>query len=161
MASPLPGHPPAVTAPSPHRKGISGLATGVAILVLCASLAVCALPVLGLFAWMSYRPDIDKPKAAAGQYLQRIEAGDDAGAYQLLCAQTRREKTLVAFSALVAAGPRPVDHTVIHAVFLDEPGYTAGVDVRLTDRTGATRQISLVMTTEKEAPWLVCGERLI
>jgi hypothetical protein len=49
---------------------------------------------------------------------------------------------------------------VIGGGFLDEPGRRAAIDVRILDRTGATRQISLVLDSG-EGAWLVCGKTLV
>lgn len=136
-----------------------GLVAGTAGIIALAVVAVCAVPAFGFFVWLFLGPDVDDAKAAAGQYLERVEARDDAGAYQLLCAQARRDLTQEAFTAAVDAGPRPAGHAFGRGVFLDEPGHEASIDVQLTDRAGATRRISL--TLEDEGSWLVCGDPLI
>jgi len=132
------------------NRGVPGLVIGV-------GLAACALAALG---WMGLGPDIDEPAAAAGRYLERIEAGDDTAAYRMVCARTHRDLTAKAFTARVVAGPRPVSHAVTGGEFLDDPGHVAGLDVRIVDRTGATRQISLTVENG-EGAWKVCGETLV
>jgi hypothetical protein len=148
-----------VRPPGGHRGvwlGVGIAASGIAIVAVLAMLAV---PVLGFFVWMFLGPDSDDAKATAGDYLQRLEAKDDAGAYALLCADTRRDTDQAAFTGLVEAGPRPAGHEVT-AGHLDEAGRHGDVDVVLTDATGATRPLHLRLTYANRK-WSVCGDELI
>lgn len=146
----------------PRRDRLSGVTLGVVIgLVVSAVLAVCAIPAFGFYVWAFLGPDVDDAKAVAGLYLHRIEAGDDAGAYELLCADAREDVTLAGFTALVDEGPRPAGHAVTGASFSTEAGHSATVTVRLTARTGAVRELGLDLEQRAKGPWQVCGDPLI
>ncbi|MEU8180290.1 hypothetical protein AB0B85_08055 [Micromonospora sp. NPDC049044] len=128
---------------------------------IVVTVVICALPVTGFFLYWFAGPDIDEAKAVAGQYFDRIEAGDDAGAYQLLCADLQKDMTQDAFVAKLKDGSRPVDHTVLDGAFADEPGYEARIDVRLVEGGGATREVVLSLEGRNGNPWRVCGDTVI
>ncbi len=156
MTFPFPGLGPA--APPPPRHG-RGWVVAVAVAGVAAVGVLCVLPALGFFGWWFLGPDLDEPEAAAGHYLERVVAGDDAGAYRLLCADVRQEVSPAEFTALMDAGPRPLGHAVTGSRFRNEPGSKAAVGARL-DGPGASRQVDLYLE-EAEGTWRVCGDTLI
>lgn len=125
-------------------------------------LVLCVLPAFGFLGWWLGGPDLDEPKAIAGRYLDRVVAGDDAGAHRMLCADVRRDLTVAEFTALVGAGPRPLGHAVTGGGFRNEPGTRASVDARLDGPGGATRRIALDLEFgEPAGTWWVCGDTLV
>lgn len=77
-----------------------------------------------------------------------------------MCASTRAEVTLADFTATVEAAPRPAAYEITRVAFLDEPGNSAAVGVRATDRTGSAREFTLYLDSEG-GPYEVCGTDLI
>ncbi|SCF17627.1 hypothetical protein GA0074695_4011 [Micromonospora viridifaciens] len=145
----------------PHSGGTGGWSTGAKVGIVAAifgALAICALPVVNFF-FMG--PDIGDAKAVAEQYFDRIEAGDDARAYQLLCAKAQKATTQDAFVAKLKDSSRPVDHTVLDGGLLHASGYEAWIDVRLVEGTGATREVRLSLEGNGRDPWRVCGDTFI
>ncbi|TQJ26072.1 hypothetical protein FBZ33_6452 [Micromonospora sp. A202] len=150
--------------PSPRSGGSGGWSSGTQVglvIGIVVTLVICALPVTGFFLYWFAGPDIDDAKAVAGQYFDRVEAGDDAGAYQLLCADAQKAMTQDAFVAKLKDGFRPVDHAVLGGAFADEPGYEARIDVRLVGANGATREVDLSLEGRNGDPWRVCGDTFI
>lgn len=164
MASSLSAQGPEKMPPLLGRGGTGGWSTGVKVglvVGIVAALAICALPVTGFVVYWFLGPDIGDAKAVAGRYFDRIEAGDDAGAYGLLCADAQKDMTQAAFAAKLKGDFRPVDHTVLRGAFADEPGYRAFVDVRLVAESGATREVTLYLEGRDPEPWRVCGDTFI
>ncbi|MBM2616474.1 hypothetical protein JIG36_12995 [Actinoplanes sp. LDG1-06] len=156
--SPLPTHGMSpVPLPPPYRRSPASVAAVVGIL---AVLAVCAVPVFGFLVYWFAGPDLDEPKNAAAAYLQQIEARADRNAYGMLCSDLRAETTPAEFTAMLDAAPRPARHSVGRAVFLNEPGTSAGITVLLTNPTGASRALDLYLTSDKSG-WHICGDTLI
>jgi hypothetical protein len=140
--------------------GVFGLSLG---LVLAILFAACAIPALGYYVWAYLGPDLDDAKVATAHYLERIEASDYTGAYRSLCPATIRATSAQAFTAAMAASPHPVSHVLLGGLFTNEPGNEAEVDMRLTDGTGSTREVTFVvsMVDHARGTWLVCGDTLI
>jgi hypothetical protein len=113
--------------------------------------------VAGFVVWAYLGPDADQPRAAAEQFLQRVEASDDSAAYRSLCASTRNKLSSAAFTAAVNRPARAASHKVTRTAFLDEAGHSAAADVEVTDRTGSVRTIELYLT-ELDGVWQVCGD---
>jgi hypothetical protein len=147
---------PSGTRPRRSRRWVIGLTIGIVVAVL----AVCALPVTGFFVWLYGGPDIKDVRVAAGHYFERIEAGDDAGGYALVCERARHDMTAAAFTELLDKGPRPASHTVSGGAFLDEAGKRASVDVHVVDRTGAARLVDLDLEQHQDS-WQVCGKTYV
>ena len=152
MTSPLPNHRPAVPPPAP-RGGWS--ATTWLVVGLAVTAALC--PVAGFLLWLFAGPDLDEPRAAVDTFLGRLEAGDDAAAYASLCARTKAATTAAEFAEAVRALPRPASHRTTDASFSNEAGTSAWVQVALTDRAAAVRQLSFKVDDEDRA-WRVCGD---
>ncbi|MFY1616010.1 hypothetical protein [Micromonospora sp. WMMD736] len=154
MPAALSPHPPSVD--PPPRASRTGWIVAGAIIVGC--LAALALPVGGFLLWMYAGPDVDEPRAAADQFVGRLERNDDAAAHESLCRQIQTRTDLRAFTAAVERIGRPVSHTMGRAGFTDEPGKSASVTVELTGRDGRTTTLELRL--ESEAGWQVCNEEL-
>ncbi|WP_433112753.1 Rv0361 family membrane protein [Micromonospora sp. CA-246542] len=153
--------PPAL---SPHRPSVDppprASRTGwiVAGAVIFGCLAALALPVGGFLLWMYAGPDVDEPRAAADQFVGRLERNHDAAAHESLCQQIRARIDLAAFTAAVERIGRPVSHTMGRAAFTNEAGNSASVTVELTGRNGQTLRLDLRL--ESEVGWQVCDEKL-
>ncbi|MCX5065677.1 hypothetical protein OOJ91_07255 [Micromonospora lupini] len=125
--------------------------------VILGCLGALALPVGGFLLWMYGGPDVDEPRAAADQFVGRLESNDDAAAYESQCSDVKARTSAAAFTAAVERIGRPVSHTMGRAAFLDEPGKSAAVTVELTGRTGQTTTLDLYL--ESEVGWQVCDEQ--
>ncbi|MFB9237196.1 hypothetical protein ACFFWC_16805 [Plantactinospora siamensis] len=136
----------------PRKGRLSGGAAAAIVAILVCGLG---LPIAGAILWSSGGPDLDGPRNAADRFLQRVEAGDDGVAYASLCADMRLRMTVAQFVAAVEDLGRPVSHSVVGAVFLDEAGNSAAVDVRVTSHTSAGRAFSLTVAVV-EGEWQVC-----
>src|SRR4051794_29409742 len=86
-------------------KILIGVAVGVTLLM-------CGTAIFGAYLWWTGGADIPAVKATTDRYLGLIEAGDDAGAYQLLCHNDQVTMTTAAFTAAVRKAPRPTRHTI-------------------------------------------------
>jgi hypothetical protein len=124
-------------------------------------LVTCVLPLsgLGLFLWL-LGPALGDAGTTAGRYLQLVTSGQDSEAYRLLCDDAHQDWTPETFTALMDAGPRPIGHTITSTADGPETS-TATVGVRLTERGGGTREISLRLVAVDSTPWAVCGPALI
>ena len=65
----------------------------------------------GLFRW--YNSAAGPAQAATETFLTRLERGDTAGAYQLLCADERNRLSQAAFTDLVHARPQLRRHKIV------------------------------------------------
>lgn len=155
MPPALSPHPPSVD--PPPRASRTGWIVAGAIIVGC--LAALALPVGGFLLWMYAGPDVDEPRAAADQFVGRLERNDDAAAHESLCQQIRARTDLAAFTSAVERIGRPVSHTMGRAGFTDEPGKSASVTVELTGRDGRITTLNLLL--ESEAGWQVCNDEFV
>ncbi|MCF0091463.1 hypothetical protein [Micromonospora sp. MH99] len=154
MRPALSPHPPSVD-PPPKARRTTWIVAG-AVVVAC--LGALALPVGGFLLWMYAGPDVDEPRAAADQFVSRLESNDDAAAHESLCREIKARTDLAAFTAAVERLGRPVSHTMVRAAFGDEAGSSAFVTVELTGRTGETRTLDLYL--ESETGWQVCDQKV-
>ncbi|WP_422735352.1 hypothetical protein ACN263_17280 [Micromonospora sp. WMMD729] len=155
MRPALSPHPPSVDPPATASR--TGWIVAVAVTLGC--LAALAVPVGGFLLWMYAGPDVDEPRAAADQFVGRLERNDDTAAHESLCHQVRARTDLAAFTAAVERLGRPVSHTMGRAVFTDEAGKSASVTVELTGRDGRTTTLKLRL--ESETGWQVCNDDLV
>ncbi|MET8087356.1 hypothetical protein [Micromonospora sp. NPDC005237] len=152
MRPALSPHPPSVD-PPPKAQRTAWIVVA-ALVVAC--LGALALPVGGFLLWMYTGPDVDEPRAAADQFVRRLESNDDAAAHDSLCREIKARTDLAAFTAAVERLGRPVSHTMGRAVFTNEAGNNASVTVELTGRTGQTTRLDLYLTST--TGWQVCDE---
>ncbi|MGC4879121.1 hypothetical protein ACLQ26_23035 [Micromonospora sp. DT43] len=139
--------------PPPKAQRTAWIVAGAVIL---GCLGALALPVGGFLLWMYGGPDVDEPRAAADQFIGRLESNDDVAAYESQCSDVKTRTSAAAFTAAVERIGRPVSHTMGRAAFLDEPGSSAAVTVELTGRTGQTTTLDLHL--ESTGGWQVCDE---
>jgi len=132
---------------------IAFVLTGLIVLFL-------ALVVLGFVVWWGSGSDVEAAKRTAGDYLARVEARDDAGAYAMLCDTTRRDLTRDRFTDLVEAAPRPAAHIVADGQFTDEAGHHAVVSTYLVDPDSTHHGLALTLTYD-DNEWTVCGTTVI
>jgi len=153
--------PPGVSDRVRPAAHTAGLAVGVVLVAVAATVAAVTfgLVAFGFVVWWKLGPDIGDAAAAAGRYLDRVEAGDDAGAYRLLCDTARGQVTPQAFTSMVGEAGRPAAYVLGNRFFADEAGHYARVDAELTDRSGVTRTLELTVVLSDE--WRVCGDTLI
>ncbi|MEU7841448.1 hypothetical protein AB0B39_10780 [Micromonospora sp. NPDC049114] len=152
MRPALSPHPPSVD-PPPKARRTTWIVAG-AVVVAC--LGALALPVGGFLLWMYAGPDVDKSRAAADQFVSRLETNDDAAAHESLCPAMREKVDLAVFTAAVERLGRPVSHTTGEAGFGNEAGTSAFVTVELTGRTGRTTTLDLHLTLG--SAWHVCDD---
>jgi hypothetical protein len=95
---------------------------------------------------------------AAVLFLDDLEAGDYAAAYDRLCRATQERFTHAAFAAAVS-GEKAVRAHHIDQVRITNDGVRLGgtVTATLVDAAGAPRTHTLTMTSESGA-WKVCGD---
>ncbi|WP_143163058.1 hypothetical protein [Couchioplanes caeruleus] len=164
MTWPEPPQGSGTVLPSSWDGGTDGWSTGAKVglaVSIVAAIVICSVPMAGFFVYWFLGPDLDDAKATAGQYFDRIEVGDDTGAYRLLCTKAQNEMTQDSFAAKLKDGSRPVDHTVLNGSFLGESGYEALIDVRLVTGSGAIREVNLTLNGGDKNRWRVCGDTFI
>ena len=146
---PLPGPPPRRR--STLRRVVIIL---VVVLVVCCGGGVAAG--YGLFHW--YNSAAGPAQAATETFLTRLEQGDTAGAYQLLCADERNRLSQAAFADLVHAQPQLRGHKVVGtSVEVVNGTSTALITVELT-RVGQPTERHTVRLVKDGSSWRVCGE---
>jgi hypothetical protein len=97
-------------------------------------------------------------RASAEAFLDDLESGDYAAAYDRLCRATRERFSRDAFAAAVS-GTSAVRAHHIDQVKITNDGVRLGgsVTTTLVDASGVPRTHALPMTSESRA-WKVCGE---
>ncbi|WP_433382486.1 hypothetical protein ACQPZX_19035 [Actinoplanes sp. CA-142083] len=161
MPSSLPTHSPRIV--PPKRRGLGAVSVAgivIASLVLAAALGIFAVAGFGLWVWLHKSPQIDDARAAADQYVTRIEQRDDAAAFEQVCDESRAALTAESFTALVEAGPRPTGHTIERGFFTTEAAKEAQFTAHLTTSSGASRDVDLEVVLAGD-DWRVCGDTLI
>jgi hypothetical protein len=130
------------------------LAVGIAVLVAC-----CAGGALGgLLLRRSVGDQTGPIGTTVAEFLDRLQAGDAAGAYRDLCASTRLRFGEPAFVAYVAARPRLTGHQRVSVNLTPFNGQIRGDVVetlRYADQSSETHRFVVI----REAPaWWICGD---
>jgi hypothetical protein len=136
----------------------STVKTVVAVALVLAVLCCGGLGVGG-FVLVRKVGEVRSPiRAAAGGFLDDLEGGDYAAAYDRLCRATQERFSRDAFAAAVSGRSALRAHHV-DRVRISNDGVRLGgtVTVTLVDAAGAPRTHRLPMTSESGA-WKVCGD---
>ncbi|WP_329110566.1 hypothetical protein OG792_16365 [Micromonospora sp. NBC_01699] len=131
-----------------------------ALVVVGLTLFVCCVGAAGLAAWnfQSVRQATGPAKRAAGAFLDRVAAGDHAGAYDRLCAATRGRWSLPRFTSRVDTPPTISRYTVEDVTIASRDGRrSATVTVALTRVNGAVDDHDLPVVDGDDG-WQVCGD---
>jgi len=147
--------PPPLGPPPRRRPALRRVLVIVAVvLVVCCAGGTAAG--YGLFRW--YNSAAGPAQAATETFLTRLERGDTAGAYQLLCADERNRLSQAAFTDLVHARPQLRRHRIVGtSVAVVNGTSTALITVDLT-RAGEAAERHTVRLVKDGSSWRVCGE---
>jgi hypothetical protein len=123
-------------------------------------LFVCFVGAAGLGAWnyQSIRRAAGPARQAADTFLGHVTSGDHAGAYDRLCAATRKQWSLPRFMSRVDTPPT-ISRYAIEDVKITSRGgqQRATVTVALTRDTGAVDDHQLPVVRDDDG-WRVCGD---
>ncbi|MFK3979910.1 hypothetical protein ACI2K4_05945 [Micromonospora sp. NPDC050397] len=130
------------------------------LFVVAVTLFVCCVGAAGLGAWnyQSIRLATGPARKATETFLDRVSAGDHAGAYGRLCPATRERWTLPRF-ALRAQTPSSVTgYTVGDVKISSKRGrQSAEVTVALARQAGAVDEHKVPVVRGDDG-WRVCGD---
>jgi hypothetical protein len=130
------------------------LAVGCLVAVLC-----CGGLAAGGFVLFRKVGDAHAPiRSAAEAYLDDLEAGDDAGAYDRLCGSTRERFSRDMFAAAVSGNAAVRRHHIEQVRISNDKGRLGGrVTAALVDAAGVPRIRTFELTSE-DGHWKVCGD---
>ncbi|WP_326558365.1 Rv0361 family membrane protein [Micromonospora sp. NBC_01796] len=137
------------------RRGLRG-----ALVVVGLTLFVCCVGAAGLAAWnfQAVRQATGPAKRAAGTFLDKVTAGDHAGAYDRLCAATRKQWSLPRFASRIETPPTISRYAIEDVKIASKDGrQSATVTVALTRTSGAVDNHQLPVVDSDDG-WQVCGD---
>jgi hypothetical protein len=144
--------------PPPARPGGNRLL--VIILVVAGALALlcCAgATVTGVIVWRTVGRDVGPARSATNAYLDDLQQGDTAAAYDRLCNQLKQSFSEPEYDAIVREKGLPSAHKLTStSVHNDNGQRTAEVTARL-NVSGGTRTHEFTLVRE-DGVWRICGE---
>jgi hypothetical protein len=146
---PPPG--PAPRRPNTVRRVLIIIAV---VLVVCCAGAVAAG--YGLFRW--YSSAAGPAQATTETFLADLERDDTAGAYGLLCNDSRSHLSRDSFTNLVHAQPRLRSHKIVGTSVSTVNGTTTALITADLTRDGGVRDRHTVRLVKDGSAWRVCGD---
>jgi hypothetical protein len=151
VSQPTPAYPP----PAPSRRKpwtIVAIVVGSLLALCCAGGGV-----IGYFVYQGAK-QIGPATNATRVFIQDLQTGAAADAYQHLCASTRATFPEPQFASIVAAEPHITSYKITGGDVSDVNGeQTAAVTARLTRAGGAVDHHTFLLKREN-GQWLVCGQ---
>lgn len=138
-----------------RRRPLRAALLGAGVVVL-----LCGIGAAGLAVWsyQSVRGSAGPARVAAERFLDRLAAGDTAGAHEQLCADTRRRWPREDFTREVAGAAPITGYAVSDVDVVTRSGRPrASVTVRLTRLAGPAEQRAVPVLREG-GTWRVCGD---
>jgi hypothetical protein len=132
----------------------------VLLLVVGLTLFVCCVGAAGLGAWnyQSIRRAAGPAQQAADRFLGDVRSGDQSGAYDRLCADTRARWSRPQFALRVSTPPTINRYAIENVKITSKDGQQrAAVSVALTRDSGAVDNHTLPMVKGDDG-WQVCGD---
>lgn len=139
--------------PGGNRLLLIILAVAAALAVLCCTGAA----VTGAVVWRTVGRDVGPARAATNAYLNDLQDGDTAAAYERLCAQLKQSFAEPEYDVIVREKGLPTGHTLTGTSVHNDHGVrTAEVTARLRTSAGTrTHEFTLV---REDGTWRICGE---
>jgi hypothetical protein len=145
--------PPAPPPRNSHTLRTVLIVVGV-VLVLCCGGGIVG----GVFLFHGLSKATAPAKDATDEFVTDLQNGDTAGAYQLLCSDTRSAFPPAAFALGVAGQPKITSHEMGGVNVVSGNGHSsATVTVSLTTDSGFVDQHAFPLVKE-DGRWKVCGQ---
>jgi hypothetical protein len=148
---------PRTPARTPPRVG-TGMRLVLGIVALVLALCCVGTATGGFLLVRSVHDETGPIGELVDGFLDKLQAGDAAGAYRDLCASTRSRLSQEQFVAYVAARPRPTGHRRISVNLSTFNGQVRGdvlEEIRYADQPAERHRFIVI----REAPaWWVCGD---